>query len=323
MKKMLLAYIIGLIFVPSCKLKDDQKQAKKTGLVSNDRISSPIDLYSFDSSFVPYFPDSSLNFTDGKKLKQYWSNDYLRFAKFCKYKRSLQVNQDSMELIIQNAQIHADDLWEVINFKYCKNVKNLNSMNLLSEASPFSNIVNLQKRFALYNSFPTKIKESATGKKTYHILQNLAFNHNRGQNFHQYDKTILIDHQNNMKNLEYVLKIPSQYQIIIFGASWCRACILGERQLKRWMPLIDTELIKVISISIDTDRDKWEKYVAKEQYTWNCYLLANGGMDNEMVRGLKFEAIPVNFLLDQTGKIIAENVDIRKILKEIPIIKTK
>ena len=120
-----------------------------------------------------------------------------------------------------------------------------------------------------------------------------------------------------------ILKGSSKYQIVIFGASWCSACILGERQLKLWFPLIDTESIKVISISIDTEKDKWKSYLAKEQYPWKCYLLANGGMDNEMVRGLKFEAIPINFLLDETGKIIAENVDIRKILKKIPIIQTE
>ncbi len=323
MKKLLLAYIIGLILLPSCKQAKDKKNAKKTVHLSNIQRVNPIELYSFDSSFIPYFPDTSLNFTDGKKLKQYWSNNYIRFAKFCKYKKSLQVNQDSMELIIKNAQIHADDLWEVMDFKYCKNVKDLNSMNLLSETSPFSNIIPLQKKIALYNSFPEKIKESSTGKKTYNVLRNLAFDHNTGQDFHQYNETVLIDQQNNRKSIGDVIRISSPYYIICFGASWCTSCILGERQLKRWMPLIDTDLIKVVSISIDTDKDQWRKYVAKEQYPWHCYLLAKGGMDNEMVKGLKFEAIPVNFLLNQQGKIIAENIDIRKILKEIPVIATK
>jgi hypothetical protein len=36
------------------------------------------------------------------------------------------------------------------------------------------------------------------------------------------------------------------------------------------------------------------------------------------VKKLKFEGVPRNFLLDESGKILAENTDIRKILKLMP-----
>ena len=192
--------------LPACKRRANKQKGKKTLPVIKTTTRSSIDLYPVDSSFNAYFPDTSLNFTDGEKLKEYWKKSYLRFANFCKYERSIHGNQDSMELAIRNAQIHADDLWEVINFKYCKSVKNLNSMNLLSETSPFSNIIPLHQKIDLYNSFPKKIKESVTGKKTYQILRKLAFDQNKGQNFHQYDKTILIDSQDNNTSLENCAK---------------------------------------------------------------------------------------------------------------------
>ena len=46
-------------------------------------------------------------------------------------------------------------------------------------------------------------------------------------------------------------------------------------------------------------------------------------MNNEMIKALKFQGVPRNFLLDTDGKVLAENTDIRKILKRIPLINTE
>lgn len=80
--------------------------------------------------------------------------------------------------------------------------------------------------------------------------------------------------------------------------------------------------IKIIGFSIDTDSQKWRKAILEDNVPWKCYLLEND-MHNNMIKKLGFEAIPMNFLVDRYKNILAQNTDIRKILKQIPLIETE
>ncbi|MBS1736275.1 MAG: thioredoxin family protein [Bacteroidetes bacterium] len=86
--------------------------------------------------------------------------------------------------------------------------------------------------------------------------------------------------------------------------------------------LIDTSAVRIIGLSVDSSPQKWIKALIQDDLPWKNYLLEND-MRNPMIKKLGFDGIPMNILLDSKKTIIAQNTDIRKILKQIPIIATK
>jgi thiol-disulfide isomerase/thioredoxin len=264
-------------------------------------------------------PDTNISFNDMKLLRNYVFNKMKSFDSFCE-KRNQQ-HDKHIRLANHSAQIIFDDLQETIYFKYYKSAsRNLQSIGMLGFFSPYSNIVSLSERINLYNSFPSEIRNSSIGKKTFQKFEEYGFKRNINLDIHQFETLPVKDENNNSIKINSIFD-NHQYYIIVFGASWCLACRIEELQLKLWAPLIDSSMIKIVGLSIDTDPKKWKEYLDNDKLPWKCYLL-NGGMENRMVKELMFEGVPRNFLLDNKGKILSENTDIRKILKDVPILET-
>lgn len=278
-----------------------------------------IELYAIDSIYIKYMPDTNISFNDMKLLRNYVFNKMKSFDSFCE-KRNQQ-HDKHIRLANHSAQIIFDDLQETIYFKYYKSAsRNLQSIGMLGFFSPYSNIVSLSERINLYNSFPSEIRNSSIGKKTFQKFEEYGFKRNINLDIHQFETLPVKDENNNSIKINSIFD-NYQYYIIVFGASWCLACRIEELQLKLWAPLIDSSMIKIVGLSIDTDPKKWKEYLDNDKLPWKCYLL-NGGMENRMVKELMFEGVPRNFLLDNKGKILSENTDIRKILKDVPILET-
>ena len=93
--------------------------------------------------------------------------------------------------------------------------------------------------------------------------------------------------------------------------------------LKYWYKDIDTSKIQIIGFSVDRDMNKWKKYIAEENYPWKMFLLPKA-FDNRISKAFNLgDGIPMNFLVDSSGKILSQNTDIRKILKNIPELNIK
>lgn len=317
--------VLSLTFSMGCKSNsqfDNQEKLDTAGILEYN-LKKRIPLYSVDTNFLPYLPDTSLRFNNPEELKQYFFITLRKFKDFCSRVKDTSRNKDSAILSTRQAEILYQDLTEVNYMKFYKKWKkdNLN-MSMLSSFSPTSRIISLDERIDFFKTFPEEIQKNEVGRKTWTRFQEYSFDKNIGLNIHEFDNFKIITPLNDIMTFKNIFQKKYKYYVMVFGASWCLPCRLEEKQLKYWNYAIDTSQIKIIGLSIDRDHVKWEKYLKEEELPWECFLI-NGEMDNPMITKLGFQGIPRNFLLDSTGKILAENTDIRKILKAIPIVETE
>jgi peroxiredoxin len=274
-----------------------------------------IDFYQIDRVYMPYLPDTTLKFNTRGDLKDYFLTKSKDKKKFEDSLSSKLKGSESWILQMRTSAILFDERMEYLYFKTLQNQKkDISVMGLLGYCSPYSNMVSIEDRINFYNSFPENIKQSEIGKKTFSILKEYQFQINvKKTNF--LSAGIKAKRMDN-KDIHFgdILKSGNPYYLVVFGASWCRPCIMDEMQLKYWYKHFDSTNIKVVGVSVDENTEKWKNYIKKENFPWENYLLENG-MENFLVKSLSFKSIPRNFLLDNKGVIIAENTDLRQVLK--------
>lgn len=308
----------GCISQSTKELSTDNSD-KKINRAENQKI---IYLYAVDSAFLPYMPDTNNLFISSEARRNYFLLTMKRYQDFKNGYYPAGKTDDEIVLAKRDADIMFDDYMDLINFKFAKNgTKSKATMVLLSLYSPYSNLSSLRERLDLINCYPEEIKMSDIGKKTIEILGEYSNNKNIGLNFHNFSSINIIDTGSKKYFLKNIFVPEKKYQIIIFGASWCLPCRLEELQLKYWLPMIDSTLIRITYFSIDKSFDSWKKYIRSNNIKWPAFLV-NGEMNNQMIKRLDFQGIPRNILLNEKGIILSENTDLRKILKEIPDIRT-
>jgi thiol-disulfide isomerase/thioredoxin len=75
----------------------------------------------------------------------------------------------------------------------------------------------------------------------------------------------------------------------------------------------------VFSVSMDTDLESWKTAIARDNLVWPYHVSDLKGYDSEVADTYGVKAIPYNYLIDGTGKIIAINLrgaDLSKTLQE-------
>jgi len=102
----------------------------------------------------------------------------------------------------------------------------------------------------------------------------------------------------------YSLKdFKGKYVYIDFWATWCGPC---RQEMPSYIKLQSDykgKDIVFISISIDEDKDSWEK-VVKESKADGISLITTGGIESNVAKAYQISGIPTFVLIDKAGKII-------------------
>ena len=94
--------------------------------------------------------------------------------------------------------------------------------------------------------------------------------------------------------------------LIDFWATWCGPCREALPHMKRIAQKFSGEPLVVLSVSLDSDEQKWKDFVAKNEMTWLQYR--DGGFTGPMARLFDVNAIPHTFTIDSDGVLQEEKI---------------
>ncbi|MDX6191724.1 TlpA disulfide reductase family protein [Flavobacterium sp. Fl-318] len=104
--------------------------------------------------------------------------------------------------------------------------------------------------------------------------------------------------------------------LVDFWASWCAPCRLANKNLVKMYDKYKGQNFEIVGISIDADKDKWLKAIAKDKMK-HQQLIDPKGFDAKTAVLFGVEALPSTYLFDASGKLIAIDPTEAQIIAQI------
>ena len=155
---------------------------------------------------------------------------------------------------------------------------------------------------SIYNSFSDQLKNGYAGK----VLNTKLINGKLltvGKYF-----PLMSCADRNSKPFTLELFKDRRFTLVDFWYSGCGPCRAQFNSLKNLYKQFSNKGFEIVGISVDrgTDKKKWEDIIVKDKLIWQQYWDKDG---KESYR-LSINAFPTNFLIDNTGKVIAKNISL-------------
>lgn len=99
-----------------------------------------------------------------------------------------------------------------------------------------------------------------------------------------------------------------------FWASWCRPCrkenpqVVNAYKTYSQKEFKHAEGFKVFSVSLDKTKEDWVKAIGEDGLLWEEHVSDLKGWRSPVAKVFNIRAIPMNYLINQDGVIIAKNL---------------
>ena len=105
--------------------------------------------------------------------------------------------------------------------------------------------------------------------------------------------------------------IQGKVTLIDFWATWCKPCIEELPNIETVYNNYKNKDFEVVSISIDKEIERAKNYNKKNPFSWKYSLFSEGEFNYDLAKRFQLVTLPKPILIDQEGKIIAMDADLR------------
>ncbi|MBD1384077.1 TlpA family protein disulfide reductase [Mucilaginibacter rigui] len=119
-------------------------------------------------------------------------------------------------------------------------------------------------------------------------------------------------------------QFKGKYVLVDMWASWCAPCREEMPYLKEALQRFNKNNFMILSVSIDEKHNSWLKAIEKDGTIAFIHVIDDKGWNSEIIKRYQIRAIPSNFLIDPSGKVIAKGLRSKDlILKLLELYKKK
>lgn len=162
-----------------------------------------------------------------------------------------------------------------------------------------------QQKKELFNGFPKRLTENSYGDNLRFDIDSLFIG----------GYAPLFTQNDTLGNAVKLEKFRGKYVLIDFWASWCIPCRAENPSLVSAMKTYGTKNFTIISVSLDDNKKAWVEAIKSDGLDWTHVSDLRKRFENEVSVRYGVYAIPANFLLDPSGKIIAKNLGGKELLE--------
>lgn len=152
----------------------------------------------------------------------------------------------------------------------------------------------------LYDALDESIKATAMGKEIASRIELLS-------KVEPGKQALNFTQQSNKGKAVQLSDYKGRYVLLEFWASWCGPCRAENPNLVQQYKLYKDKGFDVLGVSLDKDKNLWQKAIDKDGLPWTHVSDLNG-WNNEVAKLYGIRAVPASFLIDPKGMIIAQGL---------------